>query len=85
MEMFKVLLVQYFSTFVPHVNCVPGTLFQHSSKLLWLKFLVTLFSSSEGWEQSGLFEFYKAKLKYIKDREEAEKLKVQEFPPSRSR
>ena len=40
---------------------------------------------SEGWEQSGLFEFYKAKLKYIKDREEAEKLKVQEFPPSRSR
>lgn len=41
--------------------------------------------NSEGWEQSGLFEFYKAKLKYIKDREEAEKHKVQELPPSRSR
>lgn len=41
--------------------------------------------NSEGWEQSGLFEFYKAKLKYIKDREEAERHKVQDLGPSRSR
>ena len=45
----------------------------------------SFFLCSEGWEQSGLFEFYKAKLDYIKKREESKKERRSERVRSHSR
>lgn len=39
-----------------------------------------LFTFSQGWEKNGLFEFFKAKLKYMKDKER--KIEIIERSPS---
>jgi hypothetical protein len=46
-------------------------------------FIFFVFVYSDGWEQSGLFEFYKAKLPFIKEREVREKEKQAERGRSR--